>query len=48
LWCVASRERPLVDLRAGRESLRVALAAKESIRTHDVVALNREAASHAG
>jgi predicted dehydrogenase len=48
LSCVASRERPLVDLRAGRESLRVALAAKESIRTHDVVALNREAASHAG
>jgi predicted dehydrogenase len=48
LSCVATREPPLVDLRAGRESLRVALAAKESIRTHDVVALDREAASHAG
>jgi hypothetical protein len=41
---VATRERPVVDLRGGRKSLRIALAAKESLRTHNVVRLEREAA----
>jgi predicted dehydrogenase len=48
LHCVTTRERPRVDLRAGRESLRTALAAKEAIRTNEIVVLDREAVPRAG
>jgi predicted dehydrogenase len=44
LECVEKRTRPVVDLRNGLESLRVALAAKESIATGKVVALDRRGA----
>jgi predicted dehydrogenase len=39
LECVEKRTRPIVDLREGAQSLRVALAAKESIITGKMVAL---------
>jgi predicted dehydrogenase len=48
LRCVTTRERPRVDLRAGRESLRTALAVKEALRTGEIVVLDREAVPRAG
>ena len=42
LACLDSRESPLVDLRAGIQSLRMALAAKDSIETGQPVALATE------
>ena len=40
LDCVATREKPVVDLADGLQSLRMALAIKASITTHAVVDLN--------
>ncbi len=40
LECVKSRTKPLVDLRDGLQSLRMALAAKKSIERHEVVDLS--------
>jgi predicted dehydrogenase len=42
LACLNGRELPIVDLRAGIQSLRMALAAKESIQTGQPVALATE------
>jgi predicted dehydrogenase len=39
MGCVDSRERPIVDLKGGLESLRMALAAKRSIATNQIVEL---------
>jgi predicted dehydrogenase len=47
LQCVEKRTRPIVDLHAGMESLRIALAAKESIATSKVVALDSRDAESA-
>jgi predicted dehydrogenase len=41
LTCVATRQRPVVDLHDGISSLRVALAAKESIATGQVVEMEK-------
>lgn len=40
LRCVETRDKPVVDLADGIQSLRMALAAKESIATHQVVEVN--------
>jgi predicted dehydrogenase len=42
LDCVATRATPIVDLRDGRDSLRIALAAKEALRSSEVVVIARE------
>jgi len=42
LACLAGRESPLVDLRAGMQSLRMALAAKESIASGKPVTLSAD------
>lgn len=42
LECVKSRSKPIVDLRDGVQSLRMALAAKESIRTRQLVEIATE------
>jgi predicted dehydrogenase len=39
LECVATRKRPIVDIKDGLQSLRMALAAKESMATHEPVEL---------
>lgn len=39
LECVKTRKRPIVDLTDGLQSLRMALAAKKSIATHEPVEL---------
>ncbi len=44
LNCVENKEKPIVDLYMGLQSLRMALAIKKSITTRNVVALNAEAA----
>ncbi len=41
LKCVKERKRPVVDLNDGLQSLRIALAVKRSIATHQVVELAR-------
>jgi predicted dehydrogenase len=40
LHCVATRERPIVDIDDGIQSLRMALAVKQSIATHQIVDLD--------
>jgi predicted dehydrogenase len=42
LGCVEGRESPQVSVRDGAQSLRIALGAKESIRTGDVVDLSKQ------
>jgi predicted dehydrogenase len=40
LDCVKSRTKPIVDLHDGLQSLRMALAAKKSIETHELINLS--------
>ena len=40
LACIAGKEEPVVDLRAGAQSLRIALAAKDSLQSGKLVELN--------